>query len=289
VKLCRFDDDRLGVVEGDHVLDVTSALEQIALQRWPIRPGDPLIRSMDRVLPAVAALRASAPRKPASAVVYKSPVANPGKIVAAPINYIEHIEESKKDPGIAQGRTNIRHISDWGLFLKASSSLIGFGEEIRLRLPDRRNDHEVELAVVIGRQGDRIRASDALDHVFGYTIGLDMTVRGPELQCFRKSLDTYSVLGPWIVTRDEIPDPNNLDLSIRVNGQMRQNSNTKNLVYNVQRLIEYASSMYTLYPGDVIMTGTPSGVGPVKLGDVLTAEIQSIGRCDVRVAAEYAG
>ena len=289
MKLCRFDDDRLGVVEGDHVLDVTSALEQIALQRWPIRPGDPLIRSMDRVLPAVAALRASAPRKPASAVVYKSPVANPGKIVAAPINYIEHIEESKKDPGIAQGRTNIRHISDWGLFLKASSSLIGFGEEIRLRLPDRRNDHEVELAVVIGRQGNRIRASDALDHVFGYTIGLDMTVRGPELQCFRKSLDTYSVLGPWIVTRDEIPDPNNLDLSIRVNGQMRQNSNTKNLVYNVQRLIEYASSMYTLYPGDVIMTGTPSGVGPVKPGDVLTAEIQSIGRCDVRIAAEYAG
>ena len=116
-----------------------------------------------------------------------------------------------------------------------------------------------------------------------------MTVRGPELQCFRKSLDTYCVLGPWIVTRDEIPDPNNLDLSMRVNGQTRQSSNTKFLVYNVQRLIEYASSMYTLYPGDVIMTGTPAGVGPVKPGDVLTAEIQSIGRCDVRIAAAYAG
>jgi len=159
----------------------------------------------------------------------------------------------------------------------------------RLRFPDRRNDHEVELAVVIGRQGNRIEKARALDYVWGYAIGLDMTVRGPELQCFRRSVDTYSVLGPWMVSRDEVADPNSLDLSIRVNGKVRQKSNTRYLVYDVQRLIEYASSMYTLYPGDIIMTGTPAGVGPVKPGDVLRAEIELIGEFDIRVAPNYAG
>ena len=137
-------------------------------------------------------------------------MANPGKIIAAPINYNDHIAESIKDPGIAHGRTNIQKgIGDWGLFLKASSSLIGFGEEIRLRWPERRNDHEVELALVIGKRGNKIPRDKALEHVCAYAIGLDMTVRGPELQCFRKSIDTYSVLGPWLVDRrrDRRPEP----------------------------------------------------------------------------------
>ncbi len=289
MRICRFDDDRLGVIEGDQVLDVTPALAEIPMQRWPLAQGDPLIAHIDRVVAAAKSLLPSAPRKPVASVRLLAPVPNPSKIVGAPINYNDHIEESKQDPGIAHGRTNIRHISDWGLFLKANSSLVGAGEEIRLRFPDRRNDHEVELAIVIGRRGDRIRKEQALDYVWGYSIGLDMTVRGPELQCFRKSIDTYSVLGPWIVSKDEVADPGALDLSIRVNGELRQNSNTRYLVYDVRRLIEYASSMYTLHPGDIIMTGTPAGVGPVRPGDLLTAEIQSIGRFDIRIAPEYAG
>jgi len=289
MKLCRFDDHRLGVVQGADVVDVTAALAEIPPQRWPLAQGDPLFLHIEPVLKAVAALLPGAARRRVASVKLLSPVANPSKIIGAPINYNDHIEESNKDPGIAHGRTNITHISDWGLFLKANSSLIGAGEEIRLRFPDRRNDHEVELAVVIGRQGNRIAREHALDHVWGYAIGLDMTVRGRELQCFRKSIDTYSVLGPWLVSRDEIADPNRLDLSIRVNGELRQASNTRHLVYDVQRLIEYASSMYTLYPGDIIMTGTPAGVGPVKPGDVLTAEIEAIGRFDIRVAPDYAG
>ncbi len=289
MKICRFDDDRLGVVQGEEVLDVTPALAEIPAQRWPIAQGDPLALHLERVMAAVSALLPKAPRSPLGSVKLLSPVPNPSKIIGAPLNYDDHIEESKKDPGIAHGRTNIKHIGDWGLFLKANSSLIGAGQEIRLRFPDRRNDHEVELAVVIGRQGNRIPKANALDHVWGYAIGLDMTARGPELQCFRKSIDTYSVLGPWIVSRDEIANPNSLDLSIKVNGEVRQKSNTRYLVYDVQRLIEYASSMYTLYPGDIIMTGTPAGVGPVKPGDVLTAEIESIGRFDIRVASAYAG
>ncbi len=289
MKLCRFDNDRLGVVQGEEVLDVTPALAEIQPQRWPLAQGDPLILNLERVLAAANKLLPSAPRKPGSAVKFKAPVANPSKIIGAPINYSDHIAESIKDPGIAHGRTNIaKGIGDWGLFLKANSSLIGFGEEIRLRWPERRNDHEVELAVIIGKRGNRIPKEKALEYICAYSIGLDMTVRGPELQCFRKSIDTYSVLGPWMVTADEIADPNDLDLSIKVNGETKQNSNTKYLVYNVQRLIEFGSAMYTLHPGDVIMTGTPAGVGPVKPGDVLHAYVQGVGESEIRIASAYA-
>jgi 2-keto-4-pentenoate hydratase/2-oxohepta-3-ene-1,7-dioic acid hydratase in catechol pathway len=288
MKICRFDDDRLGLVQDDEVLDVTQALEAIPEQRWPLVHGDPLILNLKKVLAAAKKLAPKAKRKPLAKVKLLSPVANPGKIIAAPINYNDHIAESVKDPGIAHGRTNIQKgIGEWGLFLKATSSLIGFGEEIRLRWPERRNDHEVELALIIGKQGNKIPREKALEHVCGYAIGLDMTVRGPELQCFRKSIDTYAVLGPWLVTADEVGDPNNLDLSIAVNGELKQSSNTQYLVYDVERLIEFGSSMYTLYPGDIIMTGTPAGVSPVKPGDRLHAVVEGVGEADVRIAPAY--
>jgi 2-keto-4-pentenoate hydratase/2-oxohepta-3-ene-1,7-dioic acid hydratase in catechol pathway len=289
VRICRFDRDRLGIVEGDEVLDVTGALEAIPRQRWPLAQGDPFILHFRKVLAAARKLATKAKRKKLSKAKLLSPVANPGKIIGAPINYNDHIAESIKDPGIAHGRTNIQKgIGEWGLFLKANSSLVGFGEEIRLRWPDRRNDHEVELALVIGKRGNKIPREKALEYVCAYSIGLDMTVRGPELQCFRKSIDTYSVLGPWLATADEIADPNDLDLWIRVNGELRQNSNTKYLVYDVQRLIEFGSSMYTLHPGDIIMTGTPAGVSPVKPGDLLHAYVQGVGEADIRIASAYA-
>jgi 2-keto-4-pentenoate hydratase/2-oxohepta-3-ene-1,7-dioic acid hydratase in catechol pathway len=289
MKICRYDDDRLGIVEDDEVVDVTKALEAIPEQRWPLAQGDPLILHFGKVLAAAKKLAPKAKRKPLAKVKLLAPVANPGKIIAAPINYNDHIAESIKDPGIAHGRTNIQKgIGDWGLFLKAGSSLIGFGEEIRLRWPERRNDHEVELALVIGKQGNKIPRQRALEHVCAYAIGLDMTVRGPELQCFRKSIDTYSVLGPWLVTADEVGDPNHLDLSITVNGETRQSSNTRYLVYDVERLIEFGSSMYTLHPGDIIMTGTPAGVSPVKPGDILHAYVEGVGEGDIRIAPAYA-
>ncbi len=289
MKICRFDKNRLGIVQGDEVLDVTKALEAIPEQSWPLAQGDPLILNFKRVLAAAKKLAPNAKRKRLAKVKLLSPVSNPGKIIGAPINYNDHIAESIKDPGIAHGRTNIQKgIGDWGLFLKANSSLIGFGEEIRLRWPERRNDHEVELALVIGKRGNKIPREKALEYVCAYSIGLDMTVRGPELQCFRKSIDTYSVLGPWLATADEIGDPNDLDLSIRVNGELRQNSNTKYLVYDVERLIEFASAMYTLHPGDIIMTGTPAGVSPVKPGDLLHAYVQGVGESDIQIATDYA-
>lgn len=173
------------------------------------------------------------------------------------------------------------------MFLKATSSLIGPSEPVRLRFPERRNDHEIELALVIGRRGTRIPRTHALEYVCGYAIGLDMTVRGPELPSFRKSVDTYSVLGPWLVTTDEIANPNDLELSLAVNGKIRQQASTRLLDYDCERLIEFASSFYTLHPGDVIMTGTPAGVGPVQPGDVIVAEVTGLGRMEVHVAADH--
>jgi len=288
MRICRYDNDRLGLVEADEVLDVTPALEVIPQQRWPIALGDPLIANLERVLERVRTLEATAPRRKLAAVKLKSPVANPTKIVNAPINYQAHIDEAKADPKLGGGR-KLNHITDWGLFLKATSALIGPGEEIRLRGADKRNDHEVELAVVVGRECRKATLENALDFVAGYAIGLDMTIRGPEMPSWRKSVDTYAVCGPWLTTKDEVPDPNNLRLSIKVNGETRQDSTTARMVYNVHRLIEYGTSMYTLYPGDLIFSGTPEGVGPVKPGDVLTAEIERVGRFDIRIAPEYAG
>ena len=141
---------------------------------------------------------------------------------------------------------------------------------------DRRNDHEAELVLVIGKAGSDIPRSRALDHVAGYCLGLDMTVRGREDRSFRKSIDGYAVLGPWMITADEIVDPDALPLSLDVNGETRQKSNTSMLIYDCRRLIEFASSFYTLYPGDLIYTGTPEGVGPVKPGDTIVCRSSSL-------------
>lgn len=288
MKICRFDNDRLGIVEGDEVLDVTDALAAIPPQSWPYRHGDALIANFPAVLERARALAPRATRRKLGEIRLRPPVANPSKIVNAPINYQAHIDEAKKDQGIAHGR-EIKTIADWGLFLKSPSSLAGAGDEIRLRFPDRRNDHEVELAVVIGREASHVPRAQALEYVCGYSIGLDMTLRGPELPSFRKSIDTYSVLAPWLATADEVGDPGALELWLTVNGEPRQRSNTRRMVYDVPRLIEYATSFYTLYPGDLIFSGTPEGVGPVKPGDVIHAGIERVGEFKIRVAAEYAG
>jgi 2-keto-4-pentenoate hydratase/2-oxohepta-3-ene-1,7-dioic acid hydratase in catechol pathway len=288
VKICRFNGNRLGVLVGDGVLDVTPALAAIPLQHWPLAQGDPLILHFDAVLERVRELLPAAPRLALDGLALDSPVANPGKIVNAPINYRAHIDETSQDAAIAHGRDMTRSIWDWGLFLKASSALIGPSEQIRLRFPERRNDHEVELAVVIGRRCHQVSREEALNYIAGYAIGLDITIRGPELQSFRKSPDTYAVCGPWLVTRDEIPDPGVLDLRLWVNNELRQSANTRQLIYDVPRLIEYASSFYTLHPGDLIFTGTPEGVGPLLPGDRVDAEIAQIGRFSIQVADRYA-
>ena len=287
MKLCRFNEGQLGVVREGRVYDVSGVLDLLPPCRYPLPQKDLLIDNLASLQEPISQALETAESYPVDKVRFLSPVANPGKIMGAPINYAAHIDESKQDAGIAHGR-NVTSIGDWGMFLKAGSSLIGCSDDIVLRFADRRNDHEVELGVVIGSVCKQVKAVDAMAHIAGYTIAFDMTLRGKEFQCFRKSIDTYSVLGPWMVTPDEIADPNQLDLWLKVNGQMRQQSNTRHLVYDIARLIEFASSFYTLHPGDVIMTGTPAGVGPVEPGDILHAGIESIGEFSMRVSSAYA-
>src|SRR5262249_3807557 len=146
-----------------------------------------------------------------------------------------------------------------------------------------------EAAIIFGKQGSDIPREKALDYVIGYSIGLDMTARGPEDRSFRKSIDTYSVLGPWLVTADEIRDPDNVPLSISINGEVKQSSSTKQMIYDCRKLIEWGSTFYTFYPGDVLYTGTPEGVSPVKPGDTMIARIEPIGEMSVPVRAHKPG
>ena len=282
MRFCRFNHDRLGVVKGTQVHDVTEALQSLPPLHWPTPPGDHFFNHFEALRPHMQVLADSVPGVPIAAVSLLSPVANPGKIIAAPVNYQLHLDESRADNAINFG-TEVKTIADYGLFLKAGSAMIGAGQAVVADRADRRIDHEIELALVIGKQGFRITEDQALSHVAGYMIGLDMTIRGTEDRSFRKSLDTFAVFGPYVVTADEIVDPGHLDLELKVNQQTRQKANTAQLIWNVQKLIAYASQAYTLYPGDIIMTGTPEGVAPVLPGDSMHAWIECIGEMSVAV------
>jgi len=289
MRLCRFGDSRLGLVEGRKVTDVTAALDALPAYRYPLPGYDPLIANLDKVIGRIQSIAPSSEVLALDGVKLLSPVANPGKIVAAPVNYAAHLSEVASDSQLNAG--NAGHtvtIHKAGLFLKANSSLVGPGEGIALWHLERRNDHEVELAVVIGKRANNVSRQEALQYVAGYCIGLDISIRGQEDRSFRKSPDSYTVLGPWLVTPDEIGNPGELDLSIALNGEIKQNSNTKYMTLSVAELIEMASSFYTLHPGDIISTGTPEGVSPIVPGDVIVATIEKIGSMEVRVRAAEA-
>ena len=284
MRICRFNDQRLGVVEGDIIRDVTEVLDELPAVRYPLPRFDPLIANLARLAPRLAAAAVRGEKHAVSSVKLLSPVANPGKIIAAPVNYKKHLEEALADKGIHHGNL-VQEIHKIGMFLKATSSLVGPGEGVRIIKTDRRNDHEIELAVVIGRSGRNVNAADAMSYVAGYAIGLDITLRGPEERSLRKSVDSYCVLGPWMVSAEEFGDPSQARLTIKVNGEMRQDANTEDLVMPIPQLIEFITSFYSLHPGDIILTGTPQGVGPIKPGDVMEAWIERIGTMRVAVSA----
>ncbi|MCK9908530.1 fumarylacetoacetate hydrolase family protein [Microbacteriaceae bacterium K1510] len=265
------------------MIDVTPVLEHLPSCRYPLPRQDPLIANLDVLRSAIEREQKGKPGIPYADVVPASPLANPGKIVAAPVNYKKHLDEAREDAEIHH-QNQVGEIQRVGLFLKATSSLIGPSEPIVIRHPDRRTDHEIELAVVIGKTANRVSRERALDYIAGYCIGLDITVRGPEERSLRKSIDTYTVLGPWLVTPDELGDPSRLELELSVNGEARQKANTRDLIIDVPDLIAFASSFYTLMPGDVLLTGTPEGVGPIKPGDRIESSISSIGTMQTRVA-----
>ncbi|RYE04102.1 MAG: FAA hydrolase family protein [Sphingomonadales bacterium] len=290
MRIAIFDDGRLGLVQDDRVYDVSAALSVLSAPQHQVvaARGDLLIANLDILMPAMAAALPSATSKPIAEARFLSPVQQPTKIIGVPVNYHDHVIEAEAD--IATFSDRFRGtIEQQGFFLKAVSALVGPGEGITLRFPDRRNDHEMELGVVIGRRVSNIGADEALSAIAGYALALDMVVRGPEDRSLRKSGDSYAVLGPWLVTADEIADPEVLDLSLHVNGELRQASNTRRMIMKLADQIAYASRFYTLHPGDIIMTGTCEGVGPVTPGDVITCRIQDIAEMTVAIAPEYAG
>jgi 2-keto-4-pentenoate hydratase/2-oxohepta-3-ene-1,7-dioic acid hydratase in catechol pathway len=288
MKLCRYDEDRLGVVIGDMIHDVTDIQTEIRSKaRYDMR-GDAVIAALPEYRGRLEEAAAAASGVPISSVSLLPPVARPSKVMAAPINYEAHVAEMAAQPHVTgedKGPTRPKGIQNQGIFLKANSAMVGPGEGVAIRFPDRRNDHEVEFVIVVGKQGSHVKREDAMDYIAGYTLGLDMTVRGVEDRSFRKSCDGYAPLGPCMVTADEIPDPNNVDFSVHLNGKLQQDAHTRDLIFDIQRLIEFASEFYTIYPGDILFTGSPPGVSQVQPGDVMHCACDLIGEMTVTVRA----
>src|SRR5437867_7993947 len=199
MRFCRFGDERLGLVEGEGIKDVTAALDVLPMYRYPFPAYDVLIENLEKVSERVRQVASDQPSISLGGLKLLSPVANPSKIIGAPVNYQKHLDEVRGDAQLHHdNQAHTAVIQRTGLFLKACSALVGPSEGIALRKLDRRNDHEVELAVVIGKRANNVSRADALKYVAGYTIGLDLTIRGPEERSLRKSADTYAVLGPWL-------------------------------------------------------------------------------------------
>ena len=214
---------------------------------------------------------------------------NPTKIICIGINYMDHIEETKlpvpKEPV---------------LFPKTLNCLIGDGDPIvypKLLFNNRklkRVDYEVELAFIIKDKCKDVPKSETYDHIMGYSVFNDVTARKmqtkdiiSQLPWFRsKSLDTFGPIGPRIASVDEIQDPHDLDIELKVNGEVKQSSNTKHLLFKIPDLMEYITSLFTMEPGDIVATGTPSGISPVVPGDIIEATIEKIGTLTNNVILE---
>ncbi|NQD86448.1 fumarylacetoacetate hydrolase family protein [Paenarthrobacter sp. CM16] len=271
MKLVRFDDDKLGVIDGDEVIDISDSVCGTSAGR------------LQAYIEALAVGKISGAdieggnrtRHALADITIRNPLPLPPKIIAAPVNYLDHQVEMKYAHTVA----------DLGIFLKARTSTIGPLENVVLPYSDQRFDQEAELAVIIGKTANNVTPDEAKDIIFGYSCLFDMSMRSTEDRSTRKSFDTFTPVGPWIVSADEIADPAALHMQCWVNGELRQDTSLADLIFDVPLLISYASSIMTLEPGDIIATGTPAGVGPLSDGDTVSMEITNIGRLEVGVTS----
>lgn len=278
MKLCTYTANgqtRTGIVVGDAVIDTGVPGSMIDL-----------IKSWDAQKPVLEAKAAAGGGVPLSSVKLEAPIQRPGKIFAIGLNYADHIEESKM-------ATPERQV--W--FTKAQTSVNAPYDAIEIATGTMTNDYEVELVAVIGRGGKHVSAADASAAIFGYCVGNDVTERmwqhaGPQWS-LGKSFDTHAPMGPWIVTADEVGDPHDLGLRCFVNGEKRQDSNTRNLVFDIWQQVEHLSVGMTLEAGDCLFTGTPGGVGAamdprqfLQAGDLVRCEIDGLGHIEGVMAAE---
>ncbi|HLF52828.1 fumarylacetoacetate hydrolase family protein [Flavobacterium sp.] len=280
---------RLGVVEGNHIID----LEDVAKIKKEVLPktmldlidlGLPEVARIQILIDSLTAEERSNCVYPLSNAILLAPIPKPRKnIIGIGLNYTEHVAESARTLDTSNDLPQQPVI-----FSKPPTTVTGTNTEILLNTKlTQQLDWEVELAVIIGKKGKYVPAAKAMDYVFGYTVINDISAR----DCRRsgqwivsKGQDTFAPMGPFLVTKDEISNPHNLNLSLKVNGVEKQNSNTQFMLFNINDLIEDLSTVFTLEPGDIIATGTPAGVGAGRNpqewmwdGDVVEATVEGIG------------
>lgn len=264
-----------GLIEGDRIYQTGVPGGMIDLiEQWP------------QLRDSFAARCAEVPGLPLASVRLLAPVPRPGKIFAIGLNYADHIAES----GMGTPQQQV-----W--FTKAATSVNGPFDPIQISVGGANVDYEVELVAVIGQSGKYISREDAPNHVFGYCVGNDVTERAwqhatPQWS-LGKSFDTHAPIGPWLTTADEVLDPHTLEIKCLVNGEVRQSSNTRNLVFNLWDQIVHLSQAMTLEAGDLIFTGTPGGVGAamkpprfLRAGDVVRCEIEGLGAIEAPMRDE---
>jgi 2-keto-4-pentenoate hydratase/2-oxohepta-3-ene-1,7-dioic acid hydratase in catechol pathway len=275
-------DLRLGILTDKGIIDVA----QTAADKGLAAPTDihaVIEQGLDSLAPIVSAADTFISE---SDVRYGPCVTNPEKIICIGLNYKRHAEES----GMGMPDTPV-------LFSKFNNTLSAHGDEIALPSNAEKYDYEVELGVIIGKQARYVNEADALDYVFGYCTIDDLSVRDLQMRTSQwllgKTTDKFLPIGPYLVSADEVADPHNLKLTTHVNGELRQNSNTNDLLFNINQIISYISQYFTLKPGDIISTGTPEGVvlgmDPqvwLKPGDEVTVEIEGLGQCSNRFVNE---
>jgi 2-keto-4-pentenoate hydratase/2-oxohepta-3-ene-1,7-dioic acid hydratase in catechol pathway len=276
MKLVHFDDYRLGVLKGDSVVDVSHLVQDIP----HTGPGDRMTGLIARFGAYRARLEAASEgqRINIAQVRLRAPLPKPGNIVCMAVNYMEDGTRSEPAPINA--------------FHKAATAIIGPGEV--MELPDVAAsvfEGEAEMALVIGKKACKVKAQDAMSHVFGYINFIDGSARGmvPAAQSFfqMKSRDSFAPIGPWLVTADEIADPQHLPIRLWVNGVIKQDFNTSDMAHNIARCIEWASHIHTLHPGDILATGTNHrGLGALQDGDQVELETAGLGRLKFSVRDE---
>jgi len=272
MKLAVFDDFKLGVVRDGTVV----AIDEVAAAVAGRPPQERLTYVIERfrdLRPQIERLATSGRGVPTSDVTFQPALPFPTKICCCAGNYKEHGTKTEVP---------------LGMFLKSSNSVLGHGGTVELTpMPATVFHHEAELGVVIGRRARRVPAAEAMDYVFGYTLFIDVSARGilPAGFFAHKSFDTFGPVGPTITSKDEVPDPHQLQVRLWVNDELRQDYNTDDMGNQIPALVEYASAVTTLEPGDLIACGTNHhGLGPIQDGDVVRMTIDQLGELSVRVS-----
>jgi 2-keto-4-pentenoate hydratase/2-oxohepta-3-ene-1,7-dioic acid hydratase in catechol pathway len=293
MKICHYNEHEAGVVDGERVYPIGPAL----IGAGHLRQGYTMQEVIERLANEPAALRCAREAMkgrslPLAEVKLLAPIENPPSLWCAAANYKDHQAEMKAASGgpDRSGYTKDDLMAEF--FLKPSSSIIGPGGTIVLPSVSKHVDYECELCAVIGKRARHVGEAQALEYVFGYTICWDISQREPwgrdrqNTRNIRKGFDTFTALGPWIVTRDELPEPQDTRIHVELNGEHVMTAHTRDMICGVRDHIRFLSGVVTLRPGDLITTGTPAGVAKLAPGDKLKGRIERVGEMTLGVEGE---